>query len=148
MHRGFEHTPRPRRRAAHLVRFIVLGTLGLGIVTALGALVVGMAPAPTASVRAVPTCDAAVQRVQQYRLPSPGTGTLQEALSDKSPVANDTSNYLVIDGWETTAGADSCRVSWGYHYRGQANWADWDWDPTTDVIRPLTPLARTLMGES
>jgi hypothetical protein len=138
-----------RQPAAHRGgRLILLGALGLALVVAVGALVVGPAMAPPASVRAVPTCDDAIQRVQQYPVPAPGTGTLQQAVSSKSPVANAASNYVVIDGWEGVAAADSCRVSWGYHYRGQANSAEWDWNPTTNVVRPLTPLARTLLGES
>jgi hypothetical protein len=122
--------------------------VGLGLAVVLGALAVWAATPPAASVPGVASCDDAVQRVQAYRIPAPGMGTLQEAVNSKSLVANTASGYIVIDGWEATAEADSCRVSWGYHYRGQANWADWDWNPTTDIVRPLSPLARTLMGES
>jgi hypothetical protein len=144
---GFGRDASKRRSTAHTRRLILYGAVALVLVALAGVMLVGTDTAPVASVRAVPTCDDAVRRVQQYPMPPPQTGSLQEALSGMHLLANASSHEIAVTGWEATAGADDCRVSWTYRERGQPKSAYWDWNPTSGELRPLNPLSRTLIGE-
>jgi hypothetical protein len=144
---GFGRDASKRRSTAHTRRLILYGAVALVLIALAGVMLVGTDTEPVASVRAVPTCDEAVRRVQQYPMPSPQTSSLQEALGGMNLLANASSNQIAATGWVATAGTDDCRVSWTYRERGQPKSAYWDWTPASGELRPLNPLARTLMGE-
>src|SRR5437868_6357396 len=113
----FDRAALRRQRTAPRRTVMLFGVVALGLVALAGALLVGTVPVPVGGVRAVPTCDGAVRPVQQYPMAASQTRRLQEGLSGMSLLANASSNQIAITGWEGTAGADDCRVTWTYRER-------------------------------